>query len=179
MKHLFLLRHAKSSWDDPTLADHDRPLARRGRRAAKVMAKHLGRKGIAPELVLCSPTSSVGDRKRRTARRSQGCRMPAPCRVRRSRSSPSSSATGRRRLPVRPGGHLLVLHRGPQADRRSRCGGGGEARRGGGPLSGGRRDHTDRGADRLANRELSGLPGKRENRHLRRFSRVGATGWNQ
>jgi len=56
MKHLFLLRHAKSSWDNPTLADHDRPLARRGRRAAKVMAKHLGRKGIAPELVLCSPS---------------------------------------------------------------------------------------------------------------------------
>jgi phosphohistidine phosphatase len=35
MKHLFLLRYAKSSWDDPALADHDRPLARRGRRAAK------------------------------------------------------------------------------------------------------------------------------------------------
>ena len=56
MKRLYLLRHAKSSWDDPTLADHDRPLAPRGRRAAKVMAEHLGRKGIAPELVLCSPS---------------------------------------------------------------------------------------------------------------------------
>src|SRR5918996_5979084 len=54
MKRLYLLRHAKSSWDDPTLADHDRPLAPRGRRAAKVMAKHLHRNGIAPELVLCS-----------------------------------------------------------------------------------------------------------------------------
>ena len=56
MKRLYLLRHAKSSWDDPTRADHDRPLAPRGRPAAKVMAKHLGRKGIAPELVLCSPS---------------------------------------------------------------------------------------------------------------------------
>jgi phosphohistidine phosphatase len=56
MKRLYLLRHAKSSWDDPTLADHDRPLAPRGRRAAEVMAKHLGRKGISPELVLCSPS---------------------------------------------------------------------------------------------------------------------------
>jgi phosphohistidine phosphatase len=56
MKRLYLLRHAKSSWDDPTLADHDRPLAPRGRRAAKVMAEHLGRKGISPELVLCSPS---------------------------------------------------------------------------------------------------------------------------
>ena len=56
MKRLYLLRHAKSSWDDPTLADHDRPLAPRGRRAAKVIAEHLGREGIAPELVLCSPS---------------------------------------------------------------------------------------------------------------------------
>jgi phosphohistidine phosphatase len=56
-KYLFLLRHAKSSWADPTLADHERPLAPRGRRAAKVMAKHLGRRGIAPELVLCSPAT--------------------------------------------------------------------------------------------------------------------------
>ncbi len=56
MKRLYLLRHAESSWDDPTLADHDRPLAPRGRPAAKVMAKHLGRKGIAPGLVLCSPS---------------------------------------------------------------------------------------------------------------------------
>jgi phosphohistidine phosphatase len=54
MKRLYLLRHAKSSWDDPTLADADRPLAPRGRRAAKVIAEHLQRKGIAPELVLCS-----------------------------------------------------------------------------------------------------------------------------
>jgi phosphohistidine phosphatase len=51
---LFLLRHAKSSWEDPELADHDRPLAPRGRRAAKLIAKHLRRQGIAPELVLCS-----------------------------------------------------------------------------------------------------------------------------
>jgi phosphohistidine phosphatase len=56
MKRLYLLRHAKSSWDDPTLADQDRPLAPRGRRAAKVMAKHLRRNGISPELVLCSPS---------------------------------------------------------------------------------------------------------------------------
>jgi phosphohistidine phosphatase len=56
MKRLHLLRHAKSSWNDPTLADHDRPLAPRGRRAAKVMAEHLARKGISPELVVCSPS---------------------------------------------------------------------------------------------------------------------------
>jgi phosphohistidine phosphatase len=54
MKRLFLLRHAKSSWDDAELADHDRPLAPRGRRAAKVMARHLRRERLTPELVLCS-----------------------------------------------------------------------------------------------------------------------------
>ena len=53
-KHLYLLRHAKSSWDDPGLADRDRPLAPRGRRAAKAMGDHLRREHIAPAVVLCS-----------------------------------------------------------------------------------------------------------------------------
>jgi phosphohistidine phosphatase len=56
MHTLYLLRHAKSSWDDPTLPDLERPLAPRGRRDAKRMAKHLARRGIEPELVLCSPS---------------------------------------------------------------------------------------------------------------------------
>ena len=55
MKRLYLLRHAKSSWKDRSLADRDRPLAGRGRRAAKAMAAHLEAEGIRPELVLCSP----------------------------------------------------------------------------------------------------------------------------
>jgi phosphohistidine phosphatase len=54
MKQLFLLRHAKSSWDDSELVDHDRPLAPRGRRAVKLIAEHLGRQGVKPALVLCS-----------------------------------------------------------------------------------------------------------------------------
>src|SRR6266576_2330919 len=54
MKRLFLLRHAKSSWDDAELADHDRPLAPRGRRAAKLIAEHLRRQSVPPALVLCS-----------------------------------------------------------------------------------------------------------------------------
>jgi phosphohistidine phosphatase len=54
MRTLYLLRHAKSSWSDPTLSDHERQLARRGRRDAKRIAKHLLRQGIEPELVLCS-----------------------------------------------------------------------------------------------------------------------------
>jgi phosphohistidine phosphatase len=53
-KQLFLLRHAKSSWKDAELPDHDRPLARRGRRASKLMSKHLRRHELQPKLVLCS-----------------------------------------------------------------------------------------------------------------------------
>lgn len=53
-KRLHLLRHAKSSWKEPELADHDRPLAGRGRRAADTMARHMSENAIAPELVLCS-----------------------------------------------------------------------------------------------------------------------------
>jgi phosphohistidine phosphatase len=51
---LFVLRHAKSSWDDPELSDHDRPLAPRGHRAAKVIGEHIRASGLEPDLVLCS-----------------------------------------------------------------------------------------------------------------------------
>lgn len=50
-----LLRHGKSSWADPALADFDRPLAPRGRRASKLIAKHLRKAKVRPALVLCSP----------------------------------------------------------------------------------------------------------------------------
>jgi phosphohistidine phosphatase len=67
MRRLYLLRHAKSSWDDPMLADHDRPLAPRGRRAARVMAEHLRRKRITPELVLCSTSRRTRETLQRIA----------------------------------------------------------------------------------------------------------------
>ena len=53
-RRLFVLRHAKSSWDDPGLDDHERPLAPRGRRAVEAIAAYLDASGIAPEVVLCS-----------------------------------------------------------------------------------------------------------------------------
>ena len=55
MKRLLLVRHAKSSWDDPALPDHERPLAPRGRRAAERMAEHLRSNTPSVDLVLCSP----------------------------------------------------------------------------------------------------------------------------
>jgi phosphohistidine phosphatase len=54
MKRLYLLRHAKSSWDDPELEDHDRPLAPRGRRAAKLIAEYMKDASFVPSIVLCS-----------------------------------------------------------------------------------------------------------------------------
>jgi phosphohistidine phosphatase len=55
MKTVYLLRHAKSSWEDPNLDDADRPLAPRGREAATRIAAHMRERGIAPQLVICSP----------------------------------------------------------------------------------------------------------------------------
>lgn len=53
-KRLFVLRHVKSSWDDPRLDDHERPLAPRGQRALEGLSSHMKTSGIAPDLVLCS-----------------------------------------------------------------------------------------------------------------------------
>ena len=54
MKSLLILRHAKSSWDDLGLDDFDRPLNKRGRKAAPLMAKYLKKQKLRPDLVLCS-----------------------------------------------------------------------------------------------------------------------------
>jgi phosphohistidine phosphatase len=54
MKTLHLLRHAKSSWKDPALDDHERPLSKRGRETAKIIGAYLRREKIRPDLVVCS-----------------------------------------------------------------------------------------------------------------------------
>jgi phosphohistidine phosphatase len=51
-RRLVLLRHAKSDW--PDVADHDRPLAKRGRRDAPAVGRWLGESGYAPDAVICS-----------------------------------------------------------------------------------------------------------------------------
>ncbi|HXV23569.1 MAG TPA: histidine phosphatase family protein [Alphaproteobacteria bacterium] len=53
-KTLLLLRHAKSSREDPEMADFDRPLTRRGRRDAPRMGEWMRKAGIKPDLILCS-----------------------------------------------------------------------------------------------------------------------------
>jgi phosphohistidine phosphatase len=54
VKRLFLLRHAKSAWDDPTLRDRDRPLAPRGRKAAKRVGRWAKKHKVSPQLIVCS-----------------------------------------------------------------------------------------------------------------------------
>ena len=63
MKTLLVLRHAKSSWKNPELSDHDRPLNKRGERDAPRMGYLLRELDLVPELVL----SSTARRAQRTA----------------------------------------------------------------------------------------------------------------
>ncbi len=55
MKTLTILRHAKSSWKDTGLSDHDRPLNKRGERDVPIMATRILQAGIRPSLILTSP----------------------------------------------------------------------------------------------------------------------------
>jgi phosphohistidine phosphatase len=54
VRRLHLLRHAKSSWDNPTLDDYDRPLAPRGRKATKRLASWVREHDVQPQLVVSS-----------------------------------------------------------------------------------------------------------------------------
>ena len=55
MKTLFLIRHAKSSRDDPALPDKDRPLDAHGKRDAPKMGTRLAKRDVKPDLILSSP----------------------------------------------------------------------------------------------------------------------------
>ena len=52
---LYLLRHAKSSWDNPHQGDFDRPLNSRGKKAAPFMGQVMKERNICPDKILCSP----------------------------------------------------------------------------------------------------------------------------
>src|SRR6476646_7263005 len=54
VRRLYLLRHAKSSWDNEALRDRDRPLAPRGLRAARRIARYAGKHDVRPQLVVSS-----------------------------------------------------------------------------------------------------------------------------
>lgn len=73
-RDLLLVRHAKSAWDDPSLADHDRPLAPRGAKALRRLRDHLRSAGHRPDVVLCSSA-------RRTVETLGGIRAALPKRT--------------------------------------------------------------------------------------------------
>ena len=64
MKYLYLIRHAKSSWSDPSLSDFDRPLNKRGKRDAPFMGGRMASFAQRPEMMVSSPAK----RARTTAR---------------------------------------------------------------------------------------------------------------
>ena len=108
MKRIYLLRHAKSSWKHPGLPDHDRPLAGRGKRAAKAIVKHMRAQRFEPELVLCS----TARRARETLERIEPALGRAPVRV----EGDLYGASARellaclRRLPDEVGSVLVIGH---------------------------------------------------------------------
>jgi phosphohistidine phosphatase len=54
MKTLLLMRHAKSSWKDDSLDDHERPLNKRGQKSAPKMGRLIFEQNLLPDLILCS-----------------------------------------------------------------------------------------------------------------------------
>ena len=61
MKTLLILRHAKSSWKDPELSDHDRPLNKRGKHDAPLMGQLLKEKKLVPDLIISSTAVRAKD----------------------------------------------------------------------------------------------------------------------
>jgi phosphohistidine phosphatase len=55
MKTLYLVRHAKSDWDNDAIQDIERPLNERGYRDANTMGNRLKEKKLSPDLIICSP----------------------------------------------------------------------------------------------------------------------------
>jgi len=109
VKSLLLLRHAKSSWKHPELADHDRPLKKRGRRDAPRLGRLVVEEAIVPDLIL----SSSAVRARETAAAvSAACGETTELRELRELylGGPEEYALLLRALPDAPGRVMVVGH---------------------------------------------------------------------
>jgi phosphohistidine phosphatase len=69
MKKLYLVRHAKSSWEDSSLDDIDRPLNGRGKNNAPEMGERLKKQGILPDLLISSPAKRAMSTAKKIAER--------------------------------------------------------------------------------------------------------------
>lgn len=126
METLYLLRHAKSSWDDPALGDFDRPLAKRGRRDAPLIGGFMAERGWRPDLALVSPAVRARDTWQLV---SAGLPKPVETRFEHSiyMAAPDDLLALLRALPEPPRSVILVGHNpgleqcaaalaGPQSD---------------------------------------------------------------
>ncbi|HRD78120.1 MAG TPA: histidine phosphatase family protein [Hyphomicrobiaceae bacterium] len=102
---LTLLRHAKSSWDNPHIDDFDRPLAPRGRAAAPLMGEFMARQGIAPDLVICSEAQRARETLALVL-----AKIGAPREIRHQRQLYLAPPNRMTRI-------ILTAWRGPEADR--------------------------------------------------------------
>ena len=104
-KRLYVLRHAKSSWEEHDAADHERSLSERGRRAVRVVATYMEAEGIEPELVLCSTA-------RRTRETLEGLRLTGTVLVehRLYGASADDLLERLRSLPTELGSVMLIGH---------------------------------------------------------------------
>jgi len=109
MRTLLLLRHAKSSWSDPTLDDHERPLKRRGTRAARQMARLINAEHLVPELVLCSTAVRARETLRLVLEES-GLTPPVQELERLYHCSPAEFLAVLRDVPADPHTVLIVGH---------------------------------------------------------------------
>ncbi len=75
MKTLLVLRHAKSSWKDDSLDDHDRPLNKRGKKTAPRMGELIAKTGVIPDLILSSTAKRAESTAKRAAK-SMGYKGP-------------------------------------------------------------------------------------------------------
>jgi phosphohistidine phosphatase len=102
-----LLRHAKSSWDDPELPDRERPLAARGRRDAAALGARVARRRLRIDRVLCSPS-----RRTRETLTLLGLdpAIPVTFAERLYLASARTLLTRLRRIPPRSGCVLVIAH---------------------------------------------------------------------
>lgn len=109
LKTVLLLRHAKSSWDQPHLPDSLRPLAPRGSKAAPRVGAYMAEKGIFPERVLCSNARRAVETWKLVSQHLGG---PMEVEVREDiyHASPGSILSILRDLPDSEGSVLLVGH---------------------------------------------------------------------
>lgn len=109
MKTVILMRHGKSSWKDRALDDHERPLKKRGRKAAPVMARWLAAQGLEPDIVLCSSSRRTRETLERMRETSPG--LPeAGIRPSLYEAAPVTLLDELQRLPEDRASVLLVGH---------------------------------------------------------------------